>query len=426
MHVAAVAAGVWVALTAAAFASSAVQAAVLTLSCTGVGTEADFCHGAAREWARLSGNEVRFVTPPGDASERLALYQQLLAAGTDRIDVLQIDVAWPGLLARSLLDLKPYARGATAAHFDRFIANNTVDGRLVALPWFANAGLLYYRRDLLDKYHQPVPTTWAALTTTAALIQTAERQAGHARLWGYVWQGRAYEGLTCNALEWIASHNGGTVVDAAGRITVDNPAAVSALKLAASWVGTITPTAVLNYAEESSRLVFQSGDAVFMRNWPYAWALAQAEGSAVRGRVGVAALPAGGPTGRPAATLGGESLAVPKHTRYPAEAASLVLYLSSAEVQKDRALRGAFNPTIRALYRDPTVLAANPFMAELEQTFAQAVARPTAATGARYSQVSHRFWNTTHDVLAGRVSAEVGLRKLDRDLRRLSRGGQWK
>ena len=406
----------------------AVQAAAVTvtISCTGVGEEAGFCRSAALEWAHRSGNYVEVVTPPGDASERLALYQQLLAAGTDRIDVLQIDVVWPGMLASNLLDLRPFSDGAERAHFERFVANNTIDGRLVAMPWFANAGLLYYRRDLLQKYGLPVPATWRALTRSAAQVQAAERRAGHARLWGYVWQGRAYEGLTCNALEWIASHGGGTVIGANRRVTVDNPRAVAALRQAASWVGSISPVAVLNYAEEESRLVFQSGNAVFMRNWPYAWALAQAEGSVVRGRIGVSALPAGGPAGTSAAALGGESLAVPRNTRHPAEAASLVLYLTSAAVQKQRALHGSFNPTIRALYGDPEILASNPFMGELASTFAHAVARPTAATGARYSQVSHRFWNTAHDVLAGRQGADAALQQLDRDLNRLGRGGQWK
>jgi trehalose/maltose transport system substrate-binding protein len=110
-------------------------------------------------------------------------------------------------------------------------------------------------------------------------------------MWGYVWQGRAYEGLSCNALEWVASHDGGAIVEADGRISIDNPRAALALQTAAAWVGSISPTAVLNYAEEESRGVFQAGNAVFMRNWPYAWALAQAEGSAIRGKVGVAVLP---------------------------------------------------------------------------------------------------------------------------------------
>jgi trehalose/maltose transport system substrate-binding protein len=405
--------------------AAAAGAATLKIACSGIGQERELCRQAAEDWAASSGHGVEIVTPPNDASERLALYQQLLSAGSDRIDVLQVDVVWPGLLGAHLLDLKPYTKGAESTHFPAFVANNTDRGRLVAMPWFANAGLLFYRQDLLRKYKQPVPTTWQALAATARLVQEGERAAGNARMWGYVWQGRAYEGLTCNALEWVASHGGGGIVEADGRISIRNPRAVQALQTAAGWVGSISPTAVLNYAEEESRGVFQAGNAVFMRNWPYAWALAQGADSVIRGQVGVAALPAG-PGGSPAATLGGEALAVSKYSKHPAAAAALVLHMTSAAVQKQRALRGSFNPTIAALYQDVEIRQANPFMAELQGSFTSAVARPTAATGRRYTQASHQFWNATHDVLAGRAEADEALARLEESLRRLSRGGQWR
>jgi trehalose/maltose transport system substrate-binding protein len=260
----------------------------------------------------------------------------------------------------------------------------------------------------------------------------AERAAGHDRLWGYVWQGRAYEGLSCNALEWLVSHGAGTVVDSDGRISVRNAQAVQALKTAAGWVGTISPRSVLNYAEEEARGVFQAGNAVFMRNWPYAWAPAQAADSVIRGKVGVAVLPRGelggqlgGDGGRHAATLGGESLAVSRYTRHAALAADLVMYMTSADVQKERALIGSYNPTIPALYKDADIIRVNPYMAELADTFTNAVARPTAATGAHYSQVSAQFWNAAHEVVSGKTPADQALARLDAQLQRLTRGGKW-
>jgi trehalose/maltose transport system substrate-binding protein len=415
------------AILAALLCSAATQAATISISCTGVGQELAFCRGAAEDWAKQTGNAVKIVTPPNDASERLALYQQLLSARADTIDVLQIDVVWPGLLGRHLLDLAPFAKGAQKAHFAGYVANNTVDARLVAMPWFANAGLLFYRKDLLAKYGLAPPATWEALGTAATNIQQGERAAGNDKMWGFVWQGRAYEGLTCNALEWVASHGGGNIVEPDGKVRIDNPRAAQALKTAAAWIGTISPTAVLNYAEEEARGVFQVGNAVFMRNWPYAWSLAQGTDSAIRDKVGVTLLPKGdGPGGRHAAALGGESLAVSQYSKHPAEAAALVLYMTSATVQKDRALRGSFNPTIVALYKDSEILKANPFMGELYDTFVEAVARPAAVTGARYNQVSHQFWNAVHDVLAGEAKPAESLQRLQQGLLRLSRGGRWK
>lgn len=400
----------------------------IAVSCGAVGIEAQLCRDGAEAWARQTGNRVSMISTPAGATERLALYQQLLAAHSADIDVLQIDVVWPGTLAPHLVDLSDRLSPADrAAQFPAMIANNTVDGRLVALPWFTAAGILYYRRDLLEKYGRRVPESWAELTETAKRIIDAERATGHERLWGFVFQARAYEGLTVNGLEWVASHGGGTIVAPDGRITIDNPRAAVALAEAAGWIGTIAPFGVLNYAEEETRAVFQPGNAVFMRNWPYAWPLLNAEDSPVRGKVGVAVLPRGaGPDGRHSATLGGEQLAVSRYSQHPEEAASLVLYLTSRAEQKRRAIVGGLNPTWRDLYDDPEVLAANPFFGDLRDTFAHAVARPSAATGARYNQVSAEFRNAVHTVLSGRAEPAAALHRLAARLERLQhRAGGW-
>ncbi len=400
-------------------------AATISISCGAVGKELELCKQGAEAWAKKTGNTVTLVSTPKSTTERLALYQQLLAAGASDIDVFQIDVIWPGILANHFIDLKKFASDAVKEHFPAIVENNTVDGKLVAMPWFTDAGLLYYRKDLLEKDNAKVPETWQELTATARKIQDAERKAGNDKMWGFVWQGRAYEGLTCNALEWVASYDGGTIVDPAGKVTINNPGAIAALKTAAGWVGTITPKGVLNYTEEEARGVFQSGNAVFMRNWPYAWALANGADSPVKGKVGVTALPKGGADGRHAATLGGYQLAVSKYSKNPDAAADLVLYLTSAAEQKRRAIEGAFLPTIASLYKDKDVLAAQPFFGSLYDTFVNAVPRPSTVTGAKYNQVSNEFYNATYDILAGKSEAAAGVRSLEGKLRRLSRGGKW-
>ena len=408
-----------------ALGAAGVHAASLKISCSGLGQELELCKGAAEAWAKKTGNEVQVVSTPSDSSERLALYQQVLSARSDKIDVFQIDVVWPGLLATHLLDLKPHSKGVEKEHFAGMIANNTVGGQLVAMPWFTNAGLLFYRKDLLEKHGQKVPATWADLAATAKKIQDAERAGGNDKMWGYVWQGRAYEGLTCDALEWVASFGGGSIVEPDGKISINNPKAAEALQNAATWVGTISPTAVLNYGEEEARGVFQAGNAVFMRNWPYAWALGQGADSPIKGKIGVAVLPKGGASGRNAATLGGELLAVSKYSKNAAQAADLVMYMTGAAVQKERALKASYNPSLAALYKDPEILKANPFMGELLDTFSNAVPRPATITASKYNQVSNEFWNATHEVLSGKAKAPDSLAKLDGTLKRLNRGGKW-
>ena len=414
----------WIVVGAAAcLMTGGLQAETITISCGAVGAERQLCEQGVNSWAEKTGNEVKVVSTPNSATERLSLYQQLLAAQSPDVDVFQIDVVWPGMLVNHMIDLTPYMKGAEEEHFPALIRNNTIDGKLVAMPWFTDAGVLYYRKDLLEKYDQAVPTTWQQLTETAETIMRAERNAGNDKFWGFVWQGRAYEGLTCNALEWVASHAGGTIVNSDGEVTINNAQAIKALKLAARWVDTISPRSVLNYTEEEARGVFQSGNALFMRNWPYAWSLAQSDDSPVKGKIGVVALPKGGENGLHAGTLGGWQLAVSKYSRNPELAADLVRYLTGYEEQKRRAIEGSYNPTIPALYRDEEVLAAVPFFGELFETFQNGVPRPSSVTGEHYGRLSNAFFNAVHSVLSGEAEPEQAMGALERDLRRLGRRG---
>jgi trehalose/maltose transport system substrate-binding protein len=417
--------GLTVALACAGWGGS-LPAAQLSISCGAVGQELDLCRQGVEIWAQETGHTVQVVSTPNSATERLALYQQMLAAGSGDIDVFQIDVIWPGILAQHFLDLSgAIPQDQIDQHFAAIVENNTVGGKLVAMPWFTDAGILYYRKDLLEKYGVAPPTTWQEMQAAAAEIQAGERAAGNERMWGYVFQGKAYEGLTCNALEWIDSFGGGTIVDGEGAITVNNPQAVAAIGWAAQAVAAIAPPGVLNYEEEEARGVFQSGNAVFMRNWPYAWALSQSPDSAVMGKVGVTALPKGGEGGKTTGALGGWQLAVSRYSANPEIAADLVRYLSSREEQKRRAIEGSYNPTIEGLYEDAEVLAAVPFFGTLYETFRTAVPRPSTVTGARYNQVSAEVFSTVNQVLAGSIEAGAALANLEQRLDRLSRGGRW-
>ncbi|MCS6872761.1 MAG: extracellular solute-binding protein, partial [Anaerolineae bacterium] len=231
-----------------------------------------------KRWADENNVDVEIVYASQSATEYLAQLQQLLAARSTDIDVIQFDVIWPGILAPNMLDLGPAleASGMKDMFYPRILANNTVDGKVVGIPWFTDAGLLYYRTDLLEKYgFSAPPKTWDELEEMARVIQEGERAAGNAEFWGFVWQGNAYEGLTCDALEWIFSNGGGSIVEVDKTISVNNEAAIRAVERAARWVGTISPEGVTTYQEEDARRVFQAGNAAFMRNWPYAYVLGQ-------------------------------------------------------------------------------------------------------------------------------------------------------
>jgi trehalose/maltose transport system substrate-binding protein len=400
-------------------------AETLHIACGSLGMERDLCAQGAQAWAKKTGHTVEFTSMSTDVSQELATLQQLMAAGSADLDVARVDIIWPGLVANHFIDLKPHIpEEVLKQHFPSIVQNNLVNGKLVAMPWYTDAGLLYYRKDLLEKHGQQPPTTWQELAEAAKKVVAAEKKAGNTKLVGYVFQGKAYEGLTCNALEWVDSFGGGTIVDPQGQVTLNNPKAVEAIDFFASLVGNVVPKGALSYDEEGARGAFQSGNAVFMRNWPYAWALANSKDSPIKDKVGVMALPKGGAAGKSTGTLGGWQLGVPKSSKNQALAVDLVKYLTSREEQKRRALVGSFNPTITSLYEDEELLKANPFFRSLYSTFTNAVPRPTI-TGSKYNQVSTEFRNSVHATLSGKGKAAANLAKADAKLKGLAKDGKW-
>ncbi len=382
-----------------------------------VGQELELTQAAAQRYMDAHPNvTIEVFDTPDAVQDRLGVYLQYFETQSSEADLYQIDVIWPGDLAEHLVDLYEYgAASAAPQHFPAIIENNTVDGKLVGLPWFTDAGLLFYRTDLLEKYDYTAPPgTWAELEEMAQTIQDGER-ADNPDFWGYVWQGNAYEGLTCDALEWIYSNGGGTIISSDKMITINNDMAAAAVDTAAGWVGAISPEGVTGFQEEDARNMWQVGNAAFMRNWPYAYSLGQGDDSAVKDLFDVAPLPFGD-SGHGAATLGGWQLAVSKYSLHPDVAADVALFLTSRDEQKIRAVEGSMNPTIMDLYQDADVCAASPFMCKLYDVFINAVARPSTATAPQYNEVSTAFFQAVHSVLTGDKDAQSALEELELDL----------
>jgi len=412
-------------LTSVTLVMGAAQAAELSMVSGDTGTGLEFLRGQLDKFEADTGNTVTIVPMPSSTSDQFGQYRLWLAAGNADIDVYQTDVIWAPQLAEQFLDLTDAAKDVVGEHFPSIIESQTVDGRLVAMPAFTDAAALYYRKDLLEKYNKTVPTTWDEMTATAQEIMDAERAAGAADMYGFVFQGNAYEGLTCDALEWVVSNGGGQIVEADGTISINNPQAAAAIDRAASWIGTISPEGNLAYQEEESRGVWQLGNAVFMRNWPYAYQLGNGDDSAVKGLFDVAPLPKGdGEGARSAATLGGWNVAVSKYSPDPEEAIKLAMYLSSSEVQKERAIMQSNLPTIVALYDDADVAAAQPIIPSWKEVFLNAVPRPSAPTKVKYNEVSSLFWSAVHETLSGNGSAAENLEVLEADLTEL-KGEGW-
>jgi trehalose/maltose transport system substrate-binding protein len=387
------------------------------------GTGGAFIKALCDEWSQKTGNKVEIISRPQDASATLQQYQQYWAARSGDVDVYQIDVIWQSIAGPHAVDLKKYFKqDEISQHFPRIIENNTVAGKLVSVPWFTDAGVLYYRTDLLEKYgYKGPPKTWEELAEMAKKIQDGERKAGKPDFQGFVFEGKASESVTCNALEWVYSYGGGVIIEPDKKVTINNPEAIKALDTARSWVGSISPAGVVTYGEEEARNVWQAGNSAFMRNWPYAYSLGQDPKSAIAGKFDVSVLPKGGENGKNAACLGGWNLMVSAYSKAPDAAADLVKFLDSSDSQKKRAIDLSLLPTLPALYADPDVLAKNPWFKNMLDVFKNAVARPSTVTGADYNQISTAFFQNVNKVLSGGESGKDAVLQIEKVGKRLVR-----
>jgi len=373
-----------------------------------------------QEFTRDTGIVVRLLPSPESARDKLALWQELLRTGASGPDVYGIDVIWPRMLDEDLIDLKPYFAREVSAQFPTMAASYTVGDKVVAVPYRADIGLLFYRTDLLERYgYREPPRTWDELETMAARMQAGERARGRKEFWGFVWQGAAAEALTCNALEWQAAEGGGQIIEDDETISVNNPHAIRAWQRAARWVGSISPPSVVGYQEWDALNLWTAGDAAFMRNWPTAYVDSGAAGSSVRNTFDTTVLPGGKTPG--VGTLGGAGLAVSRFSAHRRESLELVRYLSSRDVQVRRSRVLAEPPTLPELYDRPVVIESNPRFALLRQAFRTgSVSRPSAVTGKKYQEVTDAYIAAVHSVLTGERSAPSAGAALENELVRIT------
>ncbi len=352
--------------------------------------------------------DVDVVAEPMPNASDLAhqLFVTALEGGAADLDVIVIDVIWTAEFARAgwIADL---SQAFPPERLREDLVSGAVEaavigGRTFAVPWYVDVGLLYYRKDLVPR----APHTYDELRRFAR-----EAMARNPGMAGLLWQGRQYEGLDCNVFEAIWGHGGGALLG--GRILLDTEPGREGLGYLRDMVASgLSPPSVTSAAEEDSRRRFQQGQAVFMRNWPYALAELEAPRSPVRGRVGIAPLPSVNGAPGPGA-LGGWQLAVAarSHPARRGAAERLVAHLSSPEASLVLALDYARNPARRALYTDARLLAGAPRIAALLPMVDRARPRPVSP-----------YYQLVADVLQGEFSAAVtGLRSPEEALRRAQR-----
>lgn len=354
-----------------------------------------------------SHRDVRIAVTRGpfqtDAVSDLAISSLLL--GDSPYDLLLMDVTWTAKYAAAgwlqPLDpwlgpeaLEPLVSGARAG--------NRIDGRLYRLPLVADMGLLYWRTDLM-----PAPPR-----TPDELVAISRRLQEQGRVrWGYVWQGRQYEGLSCVFLELIAGFGGHWGPGEAG-FGLASPAAARA----AGWLQQlvregISPQAVANFAEPEALQSFEAGEAAFLRNWPYAWQELQREGSAVAGKVGITTMVAE-PDAAHAATQGSWGLSLLAGSANPEAAVEALQALTGEASQRLLVTRYGYTPTLAALFDDPELVAERPLLPQLRQALDQAVLRPLTPG---YAQLSDILQRQLSALITGRGEPAAAMARAGRD-----------
>ena len=360
--------------------------------------------------ARNPSIKVNLNVLPAPTDQQHHYYLTTLGAITREIDVMRIDTIWIAEFASAgwLESLEGCINSEDRASFIPVTEKTDVfRGHLYAIPWDANIGLLYYRKDLLEKYNLDAPHTWDDLVKACLKISSGEH------VYGYLWQGKQYEGLVCNFVEFIGSNNGG-IIDDTGRIIVNSEQNKIALDFMHDliWEYRVSPQNTYSeLMEESSRHLFQQGKGLFLRNWTYVWNLCQ-EDPSLKDKIGVTQLPKflGG---NAASVYGGWHLAINASSKNKKQAWRLIEFLTAPEAQKELAMNLSWAPTRHALYNDPELLEKLPFLPIVELALKDVQIRPNLPY---YQWVSDILQKHINRVLSNQTGSDVALRTINAKL----------
>lgn len=358
--------------------------------------------------------QVAMLEGPTATDQLESLYTTSFLLGDSPYDLVDLDISWLPKFAAAgwLLDisnrLTPTER---AAFLSPDLEGGLFQNKLYRLPTYTGAGLLYYRQDLLAQAGLNPPQTFAELMAAARTLQNQHRVE-----WGYLWQGKQYEGLSAMFVEILAGFGGYWVKPDTLAVGLDQSEAIQAVEFLRQTITTgISPPGVTTYAEEDSRRLFQAGKALFLRNWPYVYPLANSADSPIRGQFAIQPM-VHQPNQPPGACQGGWGLGIAQGTRHPEAAWQVLRYLTSEAAQKQFSLATGKMPSRKALYQDADILAQFPYFADLYPVIEQAVLRPAITQYAQASDILQRYLSAA---LTGRLTAHEAMHRASQETRRL-------
>ncbi len=391
----------------------------------GAPAELAFWQQLLNDFQQQSGIKVNLLRQPTDTDlRRQGLITSLTSKRNDP-DVFLMDVAWVTQFAASNW-LEPFENhiDPNQLNLDIFFTNviqlvDIYQNKLIAMPVYVDGGILYYRKDLLKKFgFENPPQTWPQLLTQAITIQSEIRKT-NPYFYGFVWQGAQYEGLVCNWLEFTASNQGGILTDSQ-KISIDTKPNIQATKFMQDLIykHQISPAnTYTEMKEEQVRILFQQGNALFERNWPYAWPLHQSDASPVKGKVAIAPLPHF-ENGQSIATLGGWHVGVSKFSDQKEKSFELVKFILSYNTQKKLALGLGWNPARKDIYTDPTVINQFPHFAKLKKIFENLRPRPPIPYYTLVSEIIQKYINSA---LSGQYKPAQALKMAQTEIDKITK-----
>lgn len=353
------------------------------------------------------------VEGPFDTNLVENLYTSAFLLGDSPYDILNMDIVWVSKFAAAgwVQDL---TNRLTPEQRAKYVKNNIEGGiyqdKIYRIPTTSDAGVLYYRKDLLEKIGAKPPETFQEMVEIAQKVQ----KDGDTR-WGYLWQGKQYEGVSAMFVEVLEGFGGYWANPDNLEVGLYQPQAVEAVKFLRDTITKgISPAGVSTYGEEETRLLFQSGGSAFLRNWPYVWKLANQDDSKVKNKIGIKPMLKSATSGGSA--LGGWGLGISSTTRHPEEAWRVIQYLTSEETMKKFVLSTGLIPSYQTLFKDPDIIAKYPHFEQLLGAVQKSVLRPPIAQYAQASDILQRYLSAA---FTGRMSPEDAMKSAATETRNL-------
>lgn len=331
--------------------------------------------------------QFQIIEAPSDSNQVEDLYTSSFLLGNSPYDLVYMDIVWTPKFAAAgwLRDISDRLSAEEAQQYlEGDIAGGMYENKLYRIPFRSDAGMLYYRQDLLQQAGYEPPETFQELLEISQDLQ----QQGLTE-WGYVWQGKQYEGLAAMFVEILQGSGAFWVDPDTLEVGLDQPEALAAVEFLRQAIATqVSPPGVTTYAEEETRLLFQNGKAAFLRNWPYVYSAALDSPIAGKYSIKPMVYSAGNSSG---ACLGGWGIGIAKTSKHPDAAWEVIKFLSSEESQREFILETGFVPSRTALFNDQAIIAKYDYYPKLLDVVKSSALRPPISQYAQASDILQRY-----------------------------------